>query len=94
MYDKVHDLGNTLKNSRPTRTDSGKLIAPRIELSKGAQAELETQINNWIEKVKRYLDHCNMRPRKVLWHYDRKNPETWASSPQFKYTHLMQDNIL
>ena len=73
----------------PTYDEEGEYIAPKKELRKDAQDELQSQIKSLIGLSNRYLDHCGMKPRKPLWHYDRKNPETQVSSPEFKYGHLM-----
>lgn len=89
IYDKVHGLGRMLRDSRPTYDEHGNYYAPKAALSKDAQTELEFQIKNWIEKSNRYLNQCGMKPKRPLWHYDRKNPETHASAPEFKYGDLM-----
>lgn len=90
MYDLVQQLGQTLCDSRPTYTDNGSYIATKIELSHDAQTVLENKIKSLTQRSSRYLDQCGMRPYKPLWHYDRKNPETHASSPEFKYAHLLE----
>lgn len=89
MYDMVHSLTKTLRDSRPTYDDKGKAIAPKIELTKDAQYILESNIRKLVVKTGRYLDHCGIKPNKPLWHYDRKNPETHMSAPEFKYGHLV-----
>jgi len=89
IYDKVHGLGRMLRDSRPTYDDAGNYYAPKTELSKDAQIELEFQIKTWMERNTRYLNQCGMKPKRPLWHYDRKNPETHASAKEFKYGHLM-----
>lgn len=90
MYDKVHTLGRMLRDSRPTYDDAGNYYAPKTALSKDAQLELESQIKSCVQRSNRYLDQCGMRPRKPLWHYDHKNPETHISAPEFKFGHLME----
>lgn len=90
-YDFVQQLGTTLKDSRPTYDEDGNYFAPKLELSKEAQLVLEDKIRKLILKNNRYLDQCGMKPNKPLWHYDRKNPETHMSAPEFKYWHLVKD---
>ncbi len=90
MYDKVHGLGIMLRDSRPTYDEHGNYYAPKTALSKDAQIELEFQIKNWTEKSNHYLNHCGLRAKKPLWHYDRRNPETWISDPSFNYSHLLE----
>lgn len=90
MYFAVHKLGRMLNDSRPTYTPSGAYIAPLTELSKGSQDLLDNEIKVLMQKSSKYLDQCGIKPKKPLWHYDRKNPETHASAPEFKYKHLLQ----
>ncbi len=89
MYDKVNSLGAMLQDSRPTYMDNGDYIAPLTELSKDAQLGLEDEIKSLTLRTSRYLDQCAMKPRKPLWHYDRKNNETHASKADFIYGHLI-----
>lgn len=93
VYDKVHALGKMLRDSRPTYTESGSYIAPVMELSRDTQASLESEIRSLTQRSSKYLDQCGMKPDKPLGHYDRKNPETWASDPSFKYGHLLGDAV-
>jgi hypothetical protein len=88
-YDKVHVLGRMLRDSHPTYTEEGNYIAPVTELSKDAQLALESEIKSLTQRSSKYLDQCGLRPSKPLWHYDRKNPETHMSAPEFKYGHLL-----
>lgn len=90
MYDMVQELGRTLRDSQPTYTDNGGYIAPKTELSKDAQSILENKIKSLSQKSGHYMDQCGMRMPKPLWHYDRKNPETWISDPSFKFGHLLE----
>src|SRR5690606_24413382 len=70
MYDKVHGIGKMLRDSRPTYNEHGNYYAPKTELSKDAQIELEFQIKTWMERNTLYLNQCGMNPKKPLWHYD------------------------
>lgn len=88
-YDLVQQLGKTLGDSRPSYDDSGKTIPAVLELSLEAQHALEDKIKSLLQKSSKYLDQCGMRPNKPLWHYDRKDPKTWASHESFKYGHLL-----
>lgn len=90
FYDKIHALGQMLRDSRPTYTEKGSYIAPICELSKDAQHELESQIQSLSQRCGRYLDQCGMRMPKPLWYYDRKDPKTWRSHESFKYGHLLE----
>ena len=89
MYDLVQELGATLRDSRPTYDDKDNYVSPKIELSKDAQVSLESKIRSLTLRSSRYLDQCGMKPNRPLWHYDRKNPETHISAPEFKYGHLV-----
>jgi hypothetical protein len=89
IYDKVHELGAKLHDSRPTSTDKGGYIPPFAPLSKDEQADLEVEIMNLTRRSQRYLDQCGLTRRKPLWHYDRHDPRTWASHESFKYGHLL-----
>ncbi len=89
FYDKVHALGQTLHNGRPTYNEFGGYIEPVAELSREAQMALESQIKTLTQRSSRYLDQCGIRPYPRLWKYDSKNPETQMSSPEFKYGHLI-----
>ena len=90
MYDLVQELGQTLHDSRPTYTELGDYIAPKITLPREHQAMLEDEIHSTMQRCNSYLDRCGMRIPKPLWVYDRKNPETHASAQEFKYRHLME----
>lgn len=90
FYNKIHALGETLHDGRPTYTDKGDYIVPVAKLPKHELDELEFEIKTLSEKCNRYLDQCGMRKPKPLWYYDRKNKQTWASDPSFKYGHLVQ----
>ncbi len=89
MYDKVQELGILLRDSQPTYDDIGNYFAPKSLLSKDTQSGLEVRIKSLCQRSNKYLDQCGMRMPKPLWHYDRKNPETHKSAPQFKYAHLI-----
>ncbi len=91
MYDLVQELGATLRDSRPTYDENDNYVSPKIELSKDAQILLESRIRSLTLRSSRYLDQCGVRPNRPLWHYDRKNPETHISAPEFKYGHLVGD---
>ena len=89
-YYLVNELGSTLRDARPTYTDDGDYIAPKIEMSREDQATLESKIASLCQRSGKYLDQCGLRMPRPLWVYDRKNPETHASAPEFKYRHLME----
>ncbi len=89
IYDRVQMLGKMLCDSRPTYTENDRYIAPLTELSKEAQTALESDIKTLTQRSSKYLDQCGMRPRIALWHYDRMNPETHASAPEFKFRALI-----
>lgn len=89
MYDFVHELGRALRDARPTYDDLGNYYAPKIEMSTADQQTLESKIKSLTQRSSKYLDQCGVRPNKPLWNYDRKNPETHISAPEFKYGHLV-----
>jgi hypothetical protein len=91
IYDLVNELGRTLRDSQPTYTDDGSYIAPKINLTKDAQLNLEDKIKSLTQKSCTYMDQCGLKMPRPLWHYDRKNPETHASAPEFLYGHLLGD---
>ncbi len=93
MYDLIQQLGQTLRDSRPTYDENEQYVAPTVELSKDAQTVLENKINLLIKRISKYLDQCGLKPEKPLWHYDRKNPETHASERDFKYGHLLENVV-
>jgi len=89
IYDKVHQLGRMLQDSHPTHDADGNYHEPKIPLGKLAQIELEIKIDAWLERNTCYLNLCDKKPAKPLWKYDRNDPQTHASSKDFKYTYLM-----
>lgn len=93
MYDSVHELGRKLNDSRPHYDELGNCFAPKIELSKEAQNNLESQLISLAQLGSKYLDQCGMRMPKPLWRYERKKPETHWSDPQFKYAHLVANGF-
>lgn len=88
-YKKVHALGKKLHDSNPTYDSIGNYIAPKYALSKSVQMDLQSDITSLIKRSNKYMDQCGLRMPKPLWYYDRKNPETHASSEQFIYGHLI-----
>lgn len=90
MYDLVQFLGQTLRDSRPTYDEAGNYFAPKLPLDKADQDVLEDKVRKLLIKSNKYLDMTGMKPKRELWHYDRKNPETHASAPEFKYGHLLR----
>lgn len=89
IYNRVHALGKMLADSKPTHDDLGNYIAPVAALGKDTQMNLEFEIRELTQRSNRYLDQCGLKMPKPLWHYDRKNPETHISAPEFKYGHLL-----
>lgn len=89
MYDNVHILGKMLKDSRPGYDEEGNPAMPKTNLSKSAQDGIETDIRGIIERSKYYLNQCGLRIPKPLWKYNREDPTTQASSPEFQYQHLI-----
>ncbi len=92
VYELVKYLGQTLRDSRPTYDDEMNYYAPKTNLSKDEQNDLESRINKLMIKSNKYLDITGMKPRKPLWKYERKNTQTHMSSPDFKYGHLIKED--
>lgn len=88
LYVKVHYLGKILRASRATYTQTGLKIAALHELSSKDEHHLQWELNNTLKQSSKYLKHCGITMSQPLWHYERTNPETHASSPEFKYSHL------
>lgn len=88
-YDEIHTLGKKLSESMPKYMDTGECIPPVAPLSQNVQKDLENKIKNLRQRSNKYLDQCGMRIPQPLWRYNRKNPETHASSSKFKYAHLI-----
>lgn len=89
-YDLVQMLSRTLQDGRSSYTEHGKLVPPLIHLSRVEQKVIEKKIKLLLHNTSKYLDHCGLKPKKPLWHYDIKNPETHASAKEFKYGHLLK----
>ncbi len=89
IYFKVNELGKMLRDSRPTYTENGSYVAPVTALNKEWQCWAESEIKSMTQRSGMYLDQCGLRMPRPLWHYDRKNPETWISDPSFQYGHLV-----
>jgi hypothetical protein len=89
LYDKVQVLGTKLRDSRPSYGENEEYIPPKNFLTKEAQNGLEWQIYNLTELADRYLDQCDLKMPKPLWHYDKKDPKTWASHESFQYGELL-----
>lgn len=89
LYDLVHENGRTLADSRPTYDYKMNYYPPKSPLTKDEQWMLETKIKTLTQRSNNYLDQCGKKMRKPLWHYDKKNLETHASSIHFKYHHLV-----
>jgi len=88
-YDTVHDLGSQLKASQRTFDYDGKIIPAIHPLKKREQKAIEFNIRGLIQRSSGYLNHCGMPMPKPLWRYDKDDPTTHASSPEFKYQHLV-----
>ena len=93
IYDTVHELGRTLRDSRVTYDDLDRAIAPKINLSPEVQSSIESNIKSLTQRSSKYLDQCGMRPNKPLWHYDRKDCKTWRSHESFKFSHLLPEGL-
>lgn len=89
MYDKIHQLGHTLRDSRPTCNEYGESIPAVASLYPWERAMIETEIKSIINKCSQYLDATGNRLPKPLWYYDRKDKQTCASHESFKYGHLL-----
>ena len=89
IYDKVQELGEVLKDSLPGHDNKGNTFPPKTVLTEGAQSILQSEIKVLIKESETYLDKCGKKKSKPLWYYDRKNPETHASSANFKYKNLI-----
>lgn len=89
MYDKIHEVGATLNDSRPTYTERGDYIEPLTQLSKDEQNALEKELRFRIRQVRKYLDYCKYRLPTPLWWYDPHDKKTHASSPKFRHEHLV-----
>lgn len=88
-YDLVHELGRTLRDSRPTTDGYGNVFPPKIALRKKAQNALDHNITTLLQRSAAYLDHAGIRMPKPLWYYDKENPETHQSSREFLYGHML-----
>jgi hypothetical protein len=86
FYDRVKVLGKHYQDSQHAY-DGTPPVRP---ISLETKIQLKQEIDDLIEKCKRYLDACNMRPGAPLWHYNLKDKRTWASHESFAYAHLME----
>lgn len=85
IYDRVHHLGKKFKDSFPD-FDGNPPVAP---LDRHEQDQIQTEMSLLTNRSNRYLDATRMRFPAPLWHYNRKDPKTWASHESFKFGHLM-----
>lgn len=58
IYNLVQKLGKQLCDARPTLTEIGGYIAPKMELPKKEQDSLERRIKILTHKSDNYLDSC------------------------------------
>lgn len=89
MYDKIHELGRKLRDSRPTSNEYGESVEAVAPLYPWEQTMLEDDIKCLINKCSLYLDTTGNKLPKPLWYYDRKDRRTCASHESFKYGHLL-----
>jgi hypothetical protein len=51
---------------------------------------MEKKISIVTSKCSGYLDSCGLTLPPPKWRYDKDDTRTWASSIDFRYTHLME----
>lgn len=90
IYDRVQFLGKKLKDSQFTFNENKKPIMPISPLGEEEQFKIKKDIQLLLEKNKRYLDDCGMKPKDPLWIYCSREPKTWMSHHSFKYSHLIK----
>jgi hypothetical protein len=76
---------------RQIQSLSRKLTAPPYSGERvpyGERQDVERRIKEILQDCRDFLDSMNIKAPKPLWRYDAANEQTWASSPQFKYSHL------
>jgi hypothetical protein len=78
-YDKVRELGTYLKLCSENNIQIG--IAER--------ESIENEISELLKSSMEYMDSVGMQMPKPVWVYDNKDEETWLSSDQFQYNHLL-----
>ncbi len=86
-YHKVHELGEKLRDSKVDAEGN----PAKVDMSKSEQDDIQTEIDNLMKRTALYLNVCEMKPRKPLWHYNRLDESTWLSSTKFKYAHLVKN---
>ena len=86
-YDRVKELGQRLRDSKIDADGN----PPLIDISRTEQDDMQTEIDNLMKRSALYLNVCEMKPRKPLWHYNRLDQTTWLSSEKFKYAHLVKN---
>lgn len=61
VYNQAHSLGKTLRNSKFTHSEYGRLIHPTIVLTEAEQKALENEIDSLLKAANLYLDNCHMK---------------------------------
>ena len=90
IYNTVHDLGQMLKDSKPTYGYMDEYIEPKIRLSKAMQEEIEISIDKLLKESDSHLDKSGIKCAEPLWLYNLKDPRTWPGHESFKYNHLLK----
>lgn len=71
------------------RDQYGNIVLPKKELKL-----LIDEISAILKQSSNYMDKNGFRMPKPLWKYDEKDTTTHASSPDFKYGHLINNDLL
>ncbi len=50
-----------------------------------------TEINEIMNQSDEYLDDCGLKSPLPLWKFSIHDPDTWISSPTFRYQHLLKE---
>ena len=89
LYKRVQEAGKLLQESRPSYDEFENYVAPKKQLSKDAQLDLEMEIKILLNRSARYLDECGMAMQKPLWIYDKYDTKTHRSNENFRYEYLI-----
>lgn len=89
MYNDVHRMGKLLKDAQPKFIGKQEIVPALAPLSKEEQEDLRDAIEYLLNKSRKYLNNCNIRPKKPLWKYKEDDKRTWASNKAFIYGDLL-----
>lgn len=89
-YNLVHSLGMQLKDTLPSIDENGIVQESKICLSFLEKKMLEKRIEELLLRSSIWLDVNSIKPKKPLWKFSKKNPQTWASHKDFKFKHLLK----